>query len=160
MAGEGRKKCTHVIFDLDGLMLGKSGRGIGELQSSFLLRQMKLSRSSVTTRRRRCVTCSRWTRDLIESKEKKGYFRDFRNSVPANNVYHKIGDAEFNTLIRNLLTGNLNVLFRQIPPPPLPLYKTMEFLEVLGLKTRFSNGPKGMQLRVLKNVICQNRSCW
>ena len=45
MAGEGTQKCTHVIFDLDGLMLGKSGRGIGELQSSFLLRPMKFSRS-------------------------------------------------------------------------------------------------------------------
>ena len=67
------------------------------------------------------VTCSCWTRDLIENREKKGYFRDFRNSVPANNVYHKISDTEFNTLMGNLLTGNLNVRFRQIPtPPPLP----------------------------------------
>ena len=95
------------------------------------------------------VTCSCWTRDLIENREKKGYFRDFRNSVPANNVYHKISDTEFNTLMGNLLTGNLNVRFRQIPTPPsLPLYKTIEFLKVLGLKTRFSNDPKGMQLGV------------
>ena len=52
------------------------------------------------------VTCSRWTLDLIENKE-KGYFRDFRNAVPANNVYPKSSDAEFNTLRGNLLTGNL-----------------------------------------------------
>ena len=53
------------------------------------------------------LTCSRWTHDLIENKEKKGYFRHFRNSVPADNVYHKSSDAEFNTLRGNLLNGNL-----------------------------------------------------
>lgn len=79
---------------------------------------------------RACARAVRVT--ILRIKKKKGDFRDFRNSVPANNVYHKIGDAEFNTQMGNLLP----------PPPPLTelsekVYKTMEFLKVLGLKTVF-----------------------